>query len=207
MKLIFTFLFQCLWLLPQVSFANNIVSADRVVSMTAKPLKAARVVKTTFQSKIKVCTKYEGEEKCDSFPKTSPFAFDGSKQSWNYFFNRCKNFDSLNNLNDIAQVAVITASLLVLMPNLGFVKTLGVETGLGYLGQYSYPSGVNKEVLDRSKKMVEYILQNKNKQLKVKTKHLIELNDILEVCSFDFEKEFINQKSRECLSGCHSIKR
>lgn len=200
-----TFLiFFLVFLHPEVSFSNRLYSDDSYVLFSAVPFNKEKGPHKNHDSLIKMCSlnKSTNAEDCSTFPKISIYSFKGTDENWNYFFERCKNFDHINNLTTVTQ-AIAT---LVVMPKLGFLKTMGAEVAVGFLGKDPYPSDVNKAALEKSRDMVTYIRKNKGKQLKIEIKYLLALQDILSVCSSSFGPDFINHEASKCVANCHQSK-
>ena len=189
---------QFIW--PTLALANTLQSKSKTLKVTARPAQAKSNSEGVFLGKVKICTEYKNNKKCEEYPKRiSSFVFTGSTKDWGYFFNRCMNFDTINTLTDTSLIL----STLVLMPKIGLMKTLGLELGISFVGTPPYPEDVNKKVLGEAANIVYSLLKDEKKTTYIEAKKIIALKKILNVCSTAFESDYKNKLNTRCLMGCH----
>lgn len=187
-----------LWI-PGAS-GNDLTSSSQILPMTATPESSEHTDSDFLAAKVQICSRFKEQEVCNTYPDVSSEIFRGTVRDWGYFFNRCDQFDAINNLTD----ASLIIGTLIAMPHLGFYKTFAAEIGIGFMGAAPYPEDVNKTALRQAAKMVYFMLKNQNKVMSFDSKYLVALQSILSVCSISFQSDHVARKAGECLSRCHS---
>ncbi|MCH2533613.1 MAG: hypothetical protein MK008_04155 [Bdellovibrionales bacterium] len=181
-----------------VVLANTLSTTDKILKVTAKP--ADTIIRgNRFESKIEICSKFQDQISCSIYPQLNNHDFRGTKEDWNFFFNRCMNFGHLNSLHD---VTVLSLTLL-LMPKFGLVKTIAAEVGISFVGEPLYPEDILEPLIQKSMGMVDYITNDNKEYSEVHIRELNALKSVLKSCSVQLDDAYNHHQATKCLNGCH----
>ena len=193
-------------LLPWATHARVVHSESTTYKTYARPIQSSSF---DFDKRIEICEKDPGKsEKCEIFPTPetiSPSLFKGTKSDWDFFFDTCEGADNGNILADTSLIL----STLIILPEMGWLRTMAAEIGIQFIGGTPYPElNVNQVKLLSARYLTRRILEKKPDKSVVQDKYLFALRDIYRTCSQISYKELYGaHRQSQCIRGCHAIKK